>query len=353
MPNPRNVDPSKSVGVTLREGVIDWLLEPSNPPIRYLTLTQLLRHRESDGAVREAKKEIPESPWVRELMVKQIDDAYWDNPKSCYLPKYGATVWYLQLLAELGVTADRRIQNACQRFLKQHTMADGGFTCGSPAYRDRFSEECIAGRMVAVLVKFGYLEEPRVWDAVEWLLGRQMADGGWNCDYRHNPSHSSIYSTYQVLWGLSEIPSSKRTPSIKRAIGRGVEFMLVHRLFKSHRTLKTIKPKWLVFKFPPHVRYDILHSLRLLTDLGVTKDNRLDDALEAVESKKQPGGVWLLDAVPRSPNKKRSEELTIELEKEGLPSKWTTLTALTVLTRTGRVDPKMLNTKRFLSETPK
>jgi len=39
--------------------VLGWLLEPDQPSIRYLTLTQLLGKSETDSDVRDAKARIP------------------------------------------------------------------------------------------------------------------------------------------------------------------------------------------------------------------------------------------------------------------------------------------------------
>jgi hypothetical protein len=115
-----------------------------------------------------------------------------------------------------------------------------------------------------------------------------------------------------------------------------VEFMLAHRLFKSHTTDEIIRRDWLRFSFPPNIAYDVLQGLKLMTDLGVDRDKRLKDALDLVESKKLPDGRWALDAVP-SPKKDKTSELTIELESKGKPSKWITLNSLIVLSRTGRM----------------
>ena len=42
-----------------RDKVRDWLLEPDQPSVRYLALTQLLGKSETDSDVRDAKARIP------------------------------------------------------------------------------------------------------------------------------------------------------------------------------------------------------------------------------------------------------------------------------------------------------
>ncbi len=310
---------------------VEWLLQNNQPSIRFLTLTELLGRKTTDNEVDKARRQIPLRGWVKQLFETQKEDTYWVRPTSCYMPKCTATVWHLQLLAVLGVeNSDQRIKNACEKFLRMHTMPDGGFTCSASLHPGRRSEECITGRMVAVVIHFGFQDDERVRRAIRWLIDHQLKDGGWNCHSPWKKEHSSIYSTYMALWGLSKVPHDEKTGEIGKAIQRGIEFMLAHRLFKSHRTGRVIEERWLKFGFPPNVAYDVLHSLRLLGDLGTVHDERLQDAIEVVESKAQRSGRWLLDRVPGRPER-------IELEKAAQPSKWITLQSLIVLSRAGRI----------------
>ncbi len=285
--------------------------------------------------IAQARREALRSGWIHQILNNQNSEGYWVNSKSCYQPKFSATVWQLQLLAMLEANADAKIKNACDRFLQMHDMPDGGFTCSAPENPHKRSEECIVGRMLAVLIHFG-CDDLRIQRAMRWLLDRQIADGGWNCRYGSRPKHSSIYSTYMALWGLSKTPKRKRTKEINGAISGGIEFLLRHMLFKSHRSGQVIKSEWTMLHFPP-VNYDILGGLRLMTDLGITSDERLSDALDLVESKMQKDGRWLTEYVPRG-TKERSGQPSIKFYKAGEPNKWITLQSLIVLSRTGRIN---------------
>jgi hypothetical protein len=189
--------------------------------------------------------------------------------------------------------------------------------------------------MLAVLLQLDYPADPWLEDALQWLLHRQLSDGGWNCRSLSNPRHSSMYSTYMVLWGLSKIPQRQRKTEIQKAIHRGTEFMLQHHLFKSHRTGRMIEEKWLDFHFPP-VNYDVLLAARLMTDLGLAADERLTDAVQIVESKMRSDGKWLVDTVPRG-YRQRKRQASTKLETEKSLSKWITLQSLIVLSRTNRM----------------
>ena len=137
-----------------------------------------------------------------------------------------------------------------------------------------------------------------------------------------------------ALWGLSKIPPNRRTRELKSAVADGVNFMLAHQLFKSHRSGQVINEDWLKLHFPP-VNYDVLNGLRLMTDLGVNSEERLGDALDFVQSKIRPGGRWVVEHVPIGYPEKRGQP-SIKFEKVGEPSKWITLQSLVVLSRIGR-----------------
>lgn len=315
---------------------IQWLLEKKNPSIRYLTLRHLLGHKDDHPEVIKARKAIPRDPWVRKLMKKQHREGYWANPKSSWFFKFGATVWHLQVLAELDMPGDDpRIRRASERFLTQHAMKDGGFSCGR--YSRRFSEECVTGHMSYALLRFDYEDDQRVKAASEWLLAHQLPDGGWNCEHGPDVRHSSFVSALAALKGLSAVPRARRDRRHKRAIERGVEFLLLHQLFWSDRTGKPVMGgSPLRLRFPAHHAYDLLSAPRVLYLLGVSRDPRLDKALDLLEAKADGDGRWRVDRVPGS--KKRTKSLIMRIEPEKRPSKWLTVNALIVLKHFGRIN---------------
>jgi len=125
------------------------------------------------------------------------------------------------------------------------------------------------------------------------------------------------------------VPEAERSNEIKRVIERGAEFLLMHRLFKAdHHNFQVIKPQWLKLGFPWFYGYDILRGLVILTKLGYTKDERLNDAVEVLLEKQQPDGKWILGNTPAG-------RMWINIEAKGQPSKWITLNALRVFKNIG------------------
>jgi hypothetical protein len=179
---------------------------------------------------------------------------------------------------------------------------------------------------LAVLGWFG-LDDPRVDRLAEHVAEQQMPDGGWNC--RAMPgyggaSHGSFHTTISALEGLLEYERFRGTVDTRPASARGREFLLAHRLFRSHRTGAVAKSEFTRFAFPPRWHYDALRGLDYFRECGAPKNERLADAIALVESRRQPDGRWLLP-------KGYPGKTFFEMETPGEPSRWNTLRALRVL----------------------
>ena len=96
-------------------------------------------------------------------------------------------------------------------------------------------------------------DDERVDVIAEHLRREQMDDGGWNCRRFRGDTHSSMNTTISVLEGLRayELFRRPRKKDIAAAQARGREFLLVHRLFRSHRTGTVMRPEFTRFVFPP------------------------------------------------------------------------------------------------------
>lgn len=275
---------------------------------------------------------------------------YWPPERTCYEPKFTSTVWPLIMLGEMRVPRTSWIESAVERFLSKHQMENGAFCCSvSTASRGVEEEPCLTGNMVRTLQVFGYGEDRRVREAVDWLPEVQFEDGGWNCDFpRYNPSHSSFMSTIEPLWAYSEIPRQKWTRKMKRSMERGAEFLLAHRVYKSHTDWRTVELRGLAdsfpgnpvtqFHFPMWYYYDALHALRILTRLGYSNDERIRDAVHLLLSKKTPDGKWLLEGDWVRERKDSRRRNLVNLEELMKPSKWVTLNCYRVLALTGDLD---------------
>jgi hypothetical protein len=338
----------------LNESPIEWLLEESNPSVRYFTMRDILDKPEDSGDVLATEKAISKSVIVEKILGKQNSGGYWEKPYSPYLPKYKSSYWTVMVLARLGMDrTNQKVRKACE-FLFRYQHDEGGFSTETPAtaskeyeYRRKKGKElpskkefesshiyenqlsCLTGNMAAALLRIGYTDDARVKKAIGWLVRIQNNDGGWLCPYwkaHAKDKHGCFMGTICPMEAFSELPRYNLTEEIKKAISNGAEFLLIHRLFKAeHHNFNIINQSWLELSFP-WFGYNILRSLDILTKLGYERDERMNDAIEILLQKRKTNGTWILENSPTG-------RMQANLETKGQPSKWITLIALRVLKR--------------------
>ncbi len=139
-------------------------------------------------------------------------------------------------------------------------------------------------------------------------------------------THGSLHTTILALEALLDYQRLRPIAS-QRAVAaqaRGREFLLVHRMFRSHRTGEVVKSQMTRFSFPPRWHYDVLRGLDYFRDCGAPLDDRLQDAIDLVEQRRESDGRWGLPAA-------YSGKTFFQMEQMGKPSRWNTLRALRVL----------------------
>src|SRR5216683_1444287 len=153
-----------------------------------------------------------------------------------------------------------------------------------------------------------------------------MPDGGWNCRRFDGASHASVHTTISVLEGLRlyEEYRGRAARAVQAAQRSGREFLLAHRLFRSHQTGEIIKPAFTRFSFPPRWHYDILRALDYFQAVDAPRDDRLAEAIEIVHRGRGADGRWLLQ-------NRYAGKTYFEMERLGAASRWNTLRALRVL----------------------
>ena len=155
-------------------------------------------------------------------------------------------------------------------------------------------EPCINGRAVAIGAYFG--EDVR--GVVDRLLGEQMSDGGWNCEQENGSTRGSFHSTIEVLDGLLEYERAiEGSPEVRAARLRGQEYLLKRRMLRRLSTGEVIDPAWTQFSYPTGWHYDVLRGLDYLRAAGAVPDERVTEAIDLVESKRDADGRWPLENV--------------------------------------------------------
>src|SRR5882672_1005401 len=315
--------------------VVAWLLD-SDPAIRWQVMRDLTDAPAEDVAAERAR--VASEGWGAQLLALQRQDGQWEGGTPTFtsadaatwwqslpaerqgtlFPEWTSTTWSLTLLRNFGLDPLTAGARNAVGLVREHCRweHDGELFFGGEV------EPCINGRAVAIGAYFG--EE--VQGIVDRLLSEQMSDGGWNCEQENGSTRGSFHTTIEVLDGLLEYERAKAGPrEVGTARLRGQEYLLERRMLRRLSTSEVIDPAWAQFSYPTAWHYDVLRGLDYLRAAGAVPDERLAEAIDLVESKRDVDGRWPLE----NPHPGR---LHFAMDEgEGRPSRWNTLRAMRVL----------------------
>lgn len=303
-----------------------WLLN-SDPAIRWQVLRDLLDAPADVVAAERAR--VAREGWGARLLDLQGDDGQWAGgacfpagPQDWRAAGKGqpwtATLPTLHLLCEFGVDpGDERVRRAVAGVAANCRWEHAG-----QRFFDGEVESCINGRAVTVGVYFGQ----DVSGIVGRLLREQLDDGGWNCEAENGSVRSSFHSTINVLEGLwAYEQAAGATDELVAARRRGEAYLLERRLLRRRSTGGVVNAKWLEFSYPTRWHYDVLRALDYFRGVGGPADERMDEAIGLLRSKRRSDGTWPLENTHAG-----AVHFTME-DGDGAPSRWNTLRALRVL----------------------
>ncbi len=295
-----------------------WLLE-GDPAIRWQTRRDLLD--EPLAAYEPDRAQVAKDGWGAALLARQDAAGTWGG--GLYGPKWISTTYTLLLLRHFGLSpVNAAAQRGAALLLEKGFYHDGGINFFKSF---KHSETCVTGMTLALLCYFRQSDE-RIHRIVEHLLGQQMGDGGWNCERPKGATHSSFHTTLSVLEGLHEyqLAFPAQAGSLDPAIAAAHEFLLLHRLYRSHRTGEVADPAFASIHFPPRWRYDFLRALDYFQWVDAPRDERMTDAIELLNSKRLADGRW-------KQGQNWAGRVFFEMEPVGQPGRWNTLRGLRVL----------------------
>ncbi|MGA9596935.1 MAG: prenyltransferase/squalene oxidase repeat-containing protein [Acidimicrobiia bacterium] len=291
-----------------------WLID-GDASISWQTMQDLLNR--APATVARERARVATTGWGKRLLEKQDAEGTWAH--GVYGPKWISTTYTLLLLRRLGIPPNSLDGRRGCRALWDRIIVDGGVTWANTAV---MPDVCVTAMFLALDYYFDN-RDPRREEALAWMLDQQLPDGGWNCSARRSgSSHGSFHTTISVLEALAEIGD----PASDTAAGRGREFFLGHRMYRSHRTGEVSHPSFTKLSFPPRWYYDVLRGLDYFRLVDAPYDERLDDALELLVTKRRKDGKWPVQ-------NKHQGRVWFDMETGREPSRWNTLRALRVLDR--------------------
>jgi hypothetical protein len=317
--------PSKRHAPTPNSAVIQWLLD-ADPAIRWQTMRDLLGAPAEEVAAERGQ--VATGGVGARLLALQGADGSWAG--AAWNRGWDSTMHVLSLLRELGLdpasdAAHRAVGLVRDQVRWRGWDWDGTWRgwdfAGTPFFAGEV-EPCINGQVAASGAYFGQ-DVQRI---ISRLLGEQLPDGGWNCEAANGSMRSSFNTTICVLEALLEYElAGGSSAEVTAARLRGQEYLLERRLLRRRTTGEVIDPAWTRFAFPTWWHYDVLRGLEYLRRAGATSDERVAEAIELVEAKRDGDGRWPLEH-------QHPGTMAVEVDEgEGRPSRWNTLRALRVL----------------------
>jgi len=293
---------------------VDWLLD-SDAAVRWQAMRDVTNA--TPAAVAAERARVAREGLGADILARQGSDGSWHRDDE---PDWLPTLFTMQLLRATGVDrADPAVVSAAARLQAGFRWHE---SFGAKPFFDGEVEPCINGGALALGAYFGHASE----SLAARLVGEQLEDGGWNCEVENGSVRSSFNTTIRVLEGLlaHERATGGSTESVA-ARRRGEEYLLERALFRRKSTGDVVNPSWLQFSFPTRWHYDVLRGLEYFREAGDPPDQRIDQAIQLLRSKRQPDGTWLLENT-------HAGKVHFSLEAgDGRPSRWNTLRALRVL----------------------
>jgi len=309
---------NEDIRMIIKNNIIQWLME-GDPAVRWQTQRDLLS--ESPEVYEKERALTSTSGWVSRFLELQDPEGTWGG--GLYSPKWKSTTYTMLTLRYLGLPPKHpQALKGCELLLDIGFFQDEGINFSRYAKQ---SETCITGMVLSVLAYFRY-PDARVHRVAEHLLNQQMGDEGWNCRSHLGDTHSSFHTTISALEGLHEysLAYPENAGPIQEAQSRGREFLLIHKLYRSHTTGEVVDDRMTRFPFPPRWYYDFLRALDHFQAANAARDERLSDAIDLLIKRRRKDGRWPQYGGP-------SGLRHFEMEKAGKPGRMNSLRALRVL----------------------
>jgi hypothetical protein len=278
----------------VKDAVIDWLLEDTNPAVAYRTKIELLDEKANNAKVIQWMKKILPDNW-------QDVNGLW-------------ATYYYNAIAESGLTrAEIKINKS--------KVID-------PYKAGAFDSNCGDFMKLRALIMLGFIEELNNLGIIENLKSSQLPDGGFLCLHRIKKMKyipkSCIKCNNLALMFVSEC----RKKGIKTDIENNLlEYFWKHNIFYRSDDLSTLvldcREGWrTIDTFYPFevMRVGIQNIIEALCVLGHGNNQRLKSAWDVLHGKRDENGRYILDGT--------LSKSYFPKERVGKPGKWVTFYAL-------------------------
>lgn len=279
--------------------VIQWLLDDSNPAVKYRAQTELLDIPKENEEVKQTYKALLESELLKSAMALfDVGKDFSDSHALSALVEYGLTCEDV----DIDRYVDRHIANT------------------------NFCDGCGEGFLLRNLVALGYAEHPAVKKELPLALSTQQSDGGFPC-VSNNPKikkpgvlHKSCFqmTTSYLLLAAELKKNGIDCPQVEGIASYFLGRDVLYRHDNPNRFVQDCHAS--TFHPPVCTRIGLHMILCALSTLGEGNTPACKRAWDLLDARCGGDGKYTLDGSLTKPY--------IKIERPGKPSKWVTFYAL-------------------------
>lgn len=211
--------------------------------------------------------------------------------------------WRLLELSEIPFTHTlEKAQEWIRLLIRKSAIFEGFSLTGN---RDNLLA-CHNAMITTILIKMEYDNQGEIDRGINWILDYQSVERGKKCTWTGADLFTRFggcmkktpcfYGVVKSMIALSEY--RKRfggSKKIKVKLNQGLEYILMHKVFKRLSVDKPITPSILENFYPYTYKSNIIETLSLLKANGLVNDERCNEAKNILKQKQRSDGFWQAD----------------------------------------------------------
>ncbi|MGC9346626.1 MAG: hypothetical protein ACP5JG_00690 [Anaerolineae bacterium] len=285
---------------------VPWLLDPTNPSARLLTLREIF-DRSEETLSEEYDRLLAWQP-VRALRRHWDSHNFWGRAGNPYFGGAAGTFGTLYLLTQLGVPNIPEVESTCIDLLDNGRREDGRFgpegTAAAPwlAY---------SGMVLHIMIHFGYEDDPRTQSAWGRAIQAVHADPErLDCPTEDMACRAGAI---KLLKALLSRDSATRTTADESVIDFLCEYLLKHSW-----DWQDADRGWMQCRFPRFYDTDLIEFCHVLSETPYRAHPRCQETAQQMIGLQDASGRWSkMKATP-----------AFSEERINQPSRWLTLEAV-------------------------
>lgn len=272
--------------------IITRLLQSAEPSIRFKVWSQVLEQEPDSSEMEHLQDDIRASKRVKQLLSqRQLDGRIPYHPYT----KWNGAHWVLVILADMGYPPGDEDLIPLREQVYAWLLGKGHLQ--GVKILDGRARRCASqeGNALYALLTLGLADE-RTEDLAKNLRKWQWPDGGWNCDRNPAAANSSFMESLIPLRALALHACLTGDALSKESADRAAQIFLKRRMFKRQHDGSLINEDFVRLHYPCYWHYDILFGLKVMAEVGWLGDERCQEALAVLESKRVADGGFPAEA---------------------------------------------------------